>query len=210
MSAGELPELGCYTLAGAPRDTRASGGSLSASTNWQINYIGEGFSVRDVYYYNNNFSNSFFKLDFYDSKDEKSQVNYLTVILPTQQGLKMDISMQGTPVSIRKPKYVLDYVGDTEGFFIYWLKKRDFLNIDTFYMTAKFYNAERGSFTKMMNQGQFSLSSNPYTFDTSTYFYYPVKLDYEKQTYVIYNQNLQRIGDSANPIKWYEYVNPPL
>jgi hypothetical protein len=187
-----------------------SGGSLSASTNWQMNYVNQGFSVNDVYYYNNNFSNSFFKLDFYDSKDEKSQVNYLTVILPTQQGMKMDASMQGTPVSIRKPKFILDYIGDVEGFFIYWLKKREFLDIDTFYMTAKFYNAKIGNFVKLMNQGQFNLVSNPYTFDATVYFYYPVKLDYEKQKYVIYDQNLQRIGDSTNPIKWYEYVNPPL
>jgi hypothetical protein len=63
----------------------------------------------------------------------------------------MDAVMQKNPVSIKKPYFVLDYVGDKEGFFIYWLKKRTFLDIKTFYMTAKFYDAKKGIFVKMMN-----------------------------------------------------------
>ena len=186
-----------------------SGGTLSSSANWKMDYTAEGFSVQDIYYYNNNFTNSFFKLDFYDSKDEKSQINYLTIIIPTQQGYKMPAMMQRTPVEIKMPKFTLDYVGDKEGYFIYWLKKRTFLNIDTFFMTAKFFNAEKGYFVKMMNQGQFNIVANPYNFDTLTNFYYPVKLDYDTQTYQVFNSNDQRVGLATNPIKWYEYVNPP-
>jgi hypothetical protein len=96
-------------------------------------------------------------LDLYDNVDEKRQTNYVTIIIPTQQGLKMDAFMQTTPVTINKPSFVLDYVGDKEGFFIYWLKKREFLDISTFYMTAKFYDAKNGYFTKMMNMPQSSL-----------------------------------------------------
>jgi len=193
-----------------------SGGSLSTESNWRMDYRGEGFSTQDVYYYNNNFSNSFFKLDLYDSPDEKKQTNYITIIIPTQQGLKMDAIMQRTPVKIKKPQFILDYVGDKEGFFIYWLKKRTFLDINTFYMTAKFYNAETGSFTKMMNMPQSSLGNNPYSFDNLSYFYYKVDLDYDKHTYQIFNinpnQSIYRLnGERAGtpiPIKWYEYVNP--
>ena len=74
------------------------------------------------------------------SRDEKKQINYLTLIIPTQQGLKMDAVMNRTPVKINKPKFILDYVGDKEGFFLYWLKKRNFLDIKRFYMTAKFFD----------------------------------------------------------------------
>ena len=165
------------------------------------------------------FSNSFFKLDFYDTPDEKAQKNYLTIILPTQQGLYMETQMQRTLVNIKKPKFVLDYVGDKEGFFIYWLKKRTFLDVSTFYMSAKFYNAKTGQFTKMMtgkgnnpldqtNGPQSSLSGNTYAFDSTQYFYYTVKLDYTTQTYQVFNVQGQRMGTSI-PIKWYEYVNPP-
>jgi hypothetical protein len=193
-----------------------SGGSLSASTSWRNNYISEGFTPQEIYYYTNNFTNSFFKLDLYDNVDEKRQTNYITIIIPTQQGLTMDAIMQRTPVKIKKPYFVLDYVGDKEGFFIYWLKKRDFLNIKTFFMTAKFYDAKNGVFTKMMNVPQSSIVGDKFTFDSTQYFYYRVELDYEKQNYQVFNMNptqtlYSNLGDRAGatiPIKWYEYVNP--
>lgn len=198
-----------------------SGGSLDDIYSWNINYMSEGFTPQELYYYNNNFSNSFFKLDFYDTPDEKRQTNYLTVIIPTQQGLKMDTLMNRTVVSVKKPKFILDYVGDKEGFFLYWLKKKTFLDIDTFYMTAKFYNAKTGQFTKMMTgrgtdpldntegpQSNINPGTNDkYTFDNLQYFYYTVKLDYTKQTYQVFNTFGERLGTNI-PIKWYEYVNP--
>jgi len=199
-----------------------SGGSMDDITNWRINYISEGFTPQEIFYYSNDFSNSFFKLDLYDTPDEKKQKNYITIIIPTQQGLKMDTQMQRTTVSIKKPQFVLDFVGDKEGFFIYWLKGRTFLDIDTFYMTAKFYNAKTGQFTKMMTghgTSSVDLTNGPqaylpsigqgkYNFDNTQYFYYTVKLDYPSQTYQIFNTHNQRLGTNI-PIKWYEYVNPP-
>jgi hypothetical protein len=212
-----------------------SGGSINDINNWKINYMGEGFTPQDLYYYTNDFANSFFKLDFYDNTDEKKQTNYLTVIIPTQQGLKMSTQMQRIVVDVRKPKFILDYVGDKEGFFIYWLKKREFLNIDTFYMSAKFYNAKTGQFTKMMTgkgwdpnvidpcntpwpsvigedltEGpQACIGGDKYNFDNNVFFYYVVNLDYESQTYQVVNSNGQRLGTTI-PIKWFEYLNPPV
>jgi len=58
-----------------------SGGSLSNQINWQSSYLAQGFDTQDVYYFNRNFANSFFKLDFYDNNDEKRQVNYFTVLI---------------------------------------------------------------------------------------------------------------------------------
>jgi hypothetical protein len=193
-----------------------SGGTLDDSANWRNNYMSEGFTTDEIFYYTNNFSNSFFKLDFYDNVDEKRQTNYLTIIIPTQQGLTMDTIMQRTPVKIKRPYFVLDYVGDKEGFFIYWLKKRNFLNIKTFFMTAKFYDAKNGYFTKMMNVPQSSISGDKFVFDSTQYFYYRVELDYEKHNYQVFNMNptqtlYSNLGGRAGatiPIKWYEYVNP--
>lgn len=212
-----------------------NGGNLGNINNWSINYLSEGFTTQDIYYYSNNFSNSFFKLDFYDTVDEKRQTNYFTVILPTQQGLTMNVTMQRTKVDIKKPKFVLDYIGDKEGFFIYWLKKKSFLNISTFYMTAKFFNAKTGGFTKMitgrgwdptsiipcaspyppsnpeLTKGPQSFISCPggnyFDFDSTQYFYYTLQLDYDTQTYKIYNTEGQRLGTDL-AIKWFEYVSP--
>lgn len=186
-----------------------SGGNLSSPTEWSNSYVGESFTVQDIFYYSNSFTKSFFKLDFYDSVDEKSQKNYFTVIIPTQQGEYMDINMARTPVKIRKPKFKLDYVGDKEGFFIYWLKSLDFIPLNTFYMTAKFYNAKTGAFTKMLNKPQSTINNNnKFIFDNINYFYYRVVLDYVNVQYMVYDLQGNRQGTTSS-IKWYEYVNPP-
>jgi hypothetical protein len=193
-----------------------SGGSLSDINNWRTDYRSEGFTTSDVYYYRNNFTNSFFKLDLYDNVDEKKQTNYITIIIPIQQGLVMDANLQRTPVKIKKPKFILDYDKDKEGFFIYWLKKRNFLNINRFYMSAKFYDAKRGVFIRMMTgtNSPSDLSNGPqanmnskFSFDNTKYFYYQVDVNYDTQTYTVTNQNGQRLGTTI-PIKWFEYVNP--
>lgn len=175
-------------------------------------YIGK-FTPEQVYYYSNQFSNSFFKLDFYNTPDTSTQKNYLTVILPTQQGLTETVVLNpstsaGQFVNIKKPAFQLDYVGDKEGFFIYWLKKRDFIDLSTFYMTAKFFDAETGVFIKMMTVPQTSLSSQT-NFKPEDYFYYKVELNYDNRTYKVLNKNTGvRVGTDINPIRWYEYVNP--
>ena len=122
----------------------------------------------------------------------------------------MDTLMQTTNVLIRKPKFILNYVGDKEGFFVYWLKKRTFLDVSRFYMSAKFFDAKTGQFVRMMNRPQSSILGNKYNFSQSEYFYYRLDLDYEKRTYQVFdtfNIQPQRVG-GLTPIKWYEYINP--
>ena len=181
--------------------------SIATSPTW-VNSYSPKFTTNQMYYYQRKFSKSFWKLDFYDSPTTRTQKIYVTTILPVSQGyLTPEVLANSTTVQIRKPKYTLDYIGDKEGFFIYWLKKRNFLNIDTFYMTAKFFNANNGQFIKMMNQKQ--KASNPHDFPPDDYFYYKVKLDYPTQTFEVFNHpNGNRVGTVSSPIKWYEYVNP--
>lgn len=85
------------------------------------------------------------------------------------------------------------------------------MNIDTFYVTAKFFDARFGEFIRLMNEPQSSLPSDKFIFNTSDYFYYKVVLDYTDKTYKFYYpydvNNTYRIG-GGTPIKWYEYVNP--
>jgi hypothetical protein len=81
-------------------------------TNWGISYINEGFTNEEVYYYTKPFTKSFFKLDFYDTTDEKTQQIYFTIILPVQQGDSMSVNLNVLlpNVDIRKPKFKLDYI----------------------------------------------------------------------------------------------------
>ena len=187
---------------------------ISATTivneiDWKNSYIFEGFNTKEIYYYTKPFTNSFFKLDFYDTNDTTTQTNYFTIIIPVQQGFVTGatISPYIPNVQIKIPKFKLDYVGDKEGFFIYWLRDRKYIDIDTFHMTAKFFDAKIGVFVKMMNTPQSSLAQgNKFTFDGTTYFYYKVELDYDKRTYQVFDRTNTRIGTN-NPIKWYEYIN---
>ena len=176
-------------------------------------YSGITFTDKEVYYYANSFSRSFFKLDFYDSVKSENQQIYFTIIIPTQQGRKesVDIGTVSVPnvVDIRRPTFDLDFVGDKEGYFIYWLKSREYININDFYMSAKFFNAKTGEFTRMMNRPQSSLSQK-FNFDKEEYFYYKVSLDVNNYEYEVFNiygtQN--RVGTLIDNINWYEYVNP--
>jgi hypothetical protein len=181
----------------------------STPANWVCSYLPEGFTASEVYYYEKPFTKSFFKLDFYDSNSGTNQTNYFTVILPVQQGSTESVSISPTKpnVNIKKPSQFLDYVGDKEGFFFYWLRKKEFIDISTFYMTAKFFDARLGVFVKMMTVPQSTLP-DVFLFNGEDKFYYKVVLDSVNQTYKIFNiSNGLRVGEGT-PIKWYEYINP--
>ncbi len=144
----------------------------STPNNWVCSYLPEGFQKSEVYYYSKPFTKSFFKLDFYDTNNPKSQTNYFTVIIPVQQGATESVNL--TPympnVDIRIPSYKLDFVGDKEGFFLYWLRTRRFIDLNTFYMTAKFFDGRLGVYVKMMTEPQSELPLK-FTFEGSKYFY---------------------------------------
>jgi len=187
-------------------------------TAWSDTYNNVGFFNNEIYYFANSFKSSFFKLDLYDTKTNENQNAFISIILPTQQGLKTNATIGPTQVQINKPTIKLDYIGaDKEGFFIYWLKERDFIDISEFYMTAKFYNGKTGQFIRMMNEPQSIFNGNDkFNFNKNQYFYYKVVLDYSNFEYSIYKElpqtnlppTLLRVGTTADPIKWYEYVNP--
>jgi len=183
--------------------------TTSLPSNWVNSYLFEGFTVPQIYYFENPFSKSFYKLDFYDTNTGVTQTNYFTVILPVQQGAteSVSISTYSPNINIKKPSMTLDYVGDTEGFFFYWLRKLEFINLKTFYMSCKFFDAKLGVFVRMMRTPQ-ALLPNRFLFNESEEFYVKVELDYTNNTYKLFDiATNNRIGDGI-PINWYEYVNP--
>lgn len=196
-----------------------TGVTASTTTNWATDYENATFTDSEIYYFANSFKGSFFKLDFYDSPQNENQTILLSIILPTQQGLKesgtIGPPLNQTNVQVKKPKFVLDYTGaDKEGFYVYWLKDKNYLNITEFYVSAKFFNAKTGQFVRMMNRPQSTfIGQNMFNLDKPLYFYYKYVLDYNTNEYKVYTynnnfQNAQRVGTGISPIKWYEYVNP--
>lgn len=192
---------------------------VATQSNWLDDYQNAGFADNEIYFFANSFKGSFFKLDFYNTKNFQDQKALLSIIIPTQQGLKEPgfIGVAQTPVEVKKPKFILDFLGaDKEGFFIYWLKQQTFLAQNEFYVSCKFFNAKKGIFVRMMNEPQSSLNSlNKFNFDKGQYFFYKYVLDYNTYEYKVYKEipvinqppTLFRVGDTTNPVVWYEYVN---
>ena len=180
--------------------------SSSTVNNWVNTYYGNVFTYNQLVYRQKPFTKSFYKLDFYDTTNESSQTNYFTVILPVLNGGLEEIGL--TLIDnrvVNKPYITMDYLKNKEGFFIYWLRKKTFIDIDTFYMSAKFFDASLGVFGKMMIVPQATLP-NKFQFNNNL-FYIKTILDYENRTYSLYDITTNnRIGE-GNPINWYEYVN---
>ena len=175
--------------------------NTSTDIDWVTSYQSGGFSYDDLYYKLKPFAKSFFKLDFYDTKDFTTQTNYMTVILPVGNS-----SIDSNDKFINVPTFTLNYLKNKEGFFWYWLRDKTLLNLDTFYMTAKFFDANNGVFVKMMTRPQSTLPSK-FQFNNDL-FYVKTKLDYNTKTYKLYDLiTNKRIGDGQT-IKWYEYINP--
>lgn len=187
--------------------------ATTTNTPWVTDYRANGFTSRQIYHNDSTFSKSYFKLDFYDSKKRTAQQNLLTIIIPTQQGLTTSAVIGQNTVLIRKPEYQLNFTGDKEGYFVYWLKSPEFFNpeIDTLYMSAKFYDANIGGFKRMMNSPQGTIQDK-FNFSQEIYFYYTLKLNYNDFTYEVFLNNelnaMTKVGTDYSPIKWYEYVNP--
>jgi len=193
---------------------------LSGTTSdWGSDYENASFTNSEIYYFANSFKKSFFKLDFYDTNQTENQTILLSIIIPTQQGLKepgtIGPPLNQTPVEVKKPKFVLDYTGaDKEGFYVYWLKDKNYLNTNEFYVSAKFFNAKKGQFIRMINKPQSNIVGlGKFNVDKTELFYYKYILNYDTYEYEVYTfndsiGNIMRVGSSTDPIMWYEYVNP--
>jgi hypothetical protein len=188
-------------------------------SNWAIDYENASFTDSEIYYFANSFKNSFFKLDFYDTNQTENQTILLSIIIPTQQGLKepgtIGPPLNQTSVEVKKPKFVLDYTGaDKEGFYVYWLKDKNYLSTTEFYVSAKFFNAKKGQFVRMVNTPQSNIVGlGKFNVNKPEMFYYKYELNYDTYDYQVYTfsdaiGNIMRVGSPTDPIKWYEYVNP--
>lgn len=271
---------------------------------WENSYLTK-FTDNQVRYYSNAFAKSFFKLDFYDSMDPKTQKNYLSVILPTSNsalveesqcreyfftfqalgdrpselqytnccGENVEIQGQGgsggfpattVRICVRiggdvrfvryfvnqagqlvaqsllvdlaqgtgqyditllgdcscnsdlptvdtnsrplvTPTFFLDHFGKQEGFYLHWYEDKNLLGIETFYMSAKFFDAAKGQYVKFIN-GKQSFYTNKYRIPNKDY-YYIVNLTYGNKTYEIISTQSDNF---TSVLEWYEYKNPPL
>jgi len=196
-------------------------------TTW-VGYDYQGFLPKETYSITETFSKSFFKLDFYDTPIRSKQKLYMTLVinpingndiyrptLKTSNQLPLDQpdgryncnpdAEKNTPT----PFFELDPVNNSEGYHIYWLKEKTFLDLDVFFLQAKFFNAKTGLVTQFINTPQNEIP-NPFSFSKTDYFYYRVKLDQNRYTYTYYrtSDGLRVGAEESSPINFYQYFNP--
>jgi len=199
-------------------------------TDW-YGYDFQNFTPEETYKNNKSFTKSFFKLDLYNSRDRKQQKLFISIIISPINGQKIlrpTLSVQ-CPSEIPDgryncrpdgeqfcptPNFELDPINNNEGYFIYWLKEKTFLDLDVFYMSCKFYNAKTGEVTQLINTDQVGINNDtgkPFSISKEDYYYYRVVLNQDRFTYTIFRtSDGVRIGeDMTNPIKFYQYFNSP-
>tara|TARA_Y100000592_G_scaffold18736_1_gene28661 strand:- start:6194 stop:7099 length:906 start_codon:yes stop_codon:yes gene_type:complete len=206
----------------------------------------QGFTQTELNRKPKSFTNSFFKFDYYDSPERKKQKLMFSVIVPAgqcfrQSGVPIPITEYEYQVQISEgitnptwsiyiPSMTLGPINDGEnlysdGYYLQWLKTREIIPNDTFYMQCKFFNAKTGKIVRMVNRNPIDpLTNTLYTFyDYPDWFFYEVKLkinystENPKYNYTIreFNNNTLlsgipggQAGTAGNPINFYEYVNP--
>jgi len=110
--------------------------------------------------------------------------------------------------NVPTPRYDFDMDNRSIGYFFYWLKESTYLNINTFFMSAKFYNGRDGEVTRFTNVLPTSIP-NQISFDPATNMYYRLLLDKNNFTYWIEDLAGTRVGTNINtPIEFWEYINP--
>jgi hypothetical protein len=169
------------------------------TNTWDENYINPNyFSFNDIKNNDKAFKNSFFKLDLYDKMEQSKRKNFLTVVLQNNQDT-FNYDYNGKIYVLKKPSYSLNYNTTSEGFFIYWFKNKEILNLDSLFMTAKFFNSNTGEFVTFLNESD----NTKKVIDSK--FYYKVNFNFNNYTYYYSNTT---INTEIETITWYEYLNP--
>lgn len=153
-------------------------------------------------------SKCFFRLEFYKIPNGQN---------PSKANRKLAFSRNISLVSGEKvlyqdynryialPVFMGSKHRNRENMYLYWFQDQSVLNGtiftgDTFYMTAKFFNAKDGT---ILNFGNKSITSGSAVTESDD-LYYKVILNFNDLTYKIFNSADQPIGYFNSPINFYE------
>ena len=175
---------------------------LTLNPTWYNSYESSNiFTPEELKINTKSIQKSFFKIDLYDTKNGRTQKNYLTLILNASLSLPTSVN---NVIQSLIPFFELDHIGLNESYFIYWFKDFDILKLDKLYMRVKFFNAKTGEFTTFTTRKQIEINANnPFRVDND-YFYREVTFDFVNYLYDIIDS-----GESLPMLEWYEYINPP-
>lgn len=131
---------------------------LMNNTTTPMTYSEFGFDNEDVIFRKNRFINSFLKLDFFDSNIPTNQRRAFQIDLFSQlnddqrdgNGKLLDVSLM--PVTYRIVNPIKRFIGNYEGFFLYWFKNLDIYSYpQKLYAYTSFNNALDGNITQLLS-----------------------------------------------------------
>jgi len=155
---------------------------------------------------------SFFKLDFYKTpEDEKPEHSNRKLVFSRNLSIPSGEQFLFTPLNknIFVPVFNGSRFRNRENMYIFWFQDdsvltETILTGNTFYMTARFFNADDGS---IINFGNKSKGVSDEIFENDD-LYFLVEIDKENYTYKVFEYlngtKGDRIGMSGEPIKFYE------
>lgn len=180
--------------------------NFSGSNGYENSYVVDGkFNAYQIFFNTNPIKKSFFKLDFYDSMEPANQRIYFTMILAPRQTKQTETkSYNNVEYIIKKPDFILDHVGEKEGYYIYFFENELVTLLTKFYVKAKFFSGLDGQFSIFSTQPQSNYSS-PFNIPNDI-LYYEFNLDYTNKTYYFKNSG----GQEIQSLVWYEYKNKEI
>ena len=180
---------------------------------YSLDYEYVGLSPEDNSQLLRSDNTSFFRLEFYKVPEGElpSSINRKLVFakhLPIPLGEKVFY----TPIAdyVYVPVFTGSNYRNKENMYLYWFQDYSVLDGtsisgDTFYMSARFFNAIDGSTMSFLNVNK--LYTDP--IDQEADIYFKVVIDRSNYTYTIYDSDNNRIGCSDSPIGFYSSTISP-
>jgi len=144
---------------------------------------------------------SFFRLEFYTTPDRETQKLVLAKDLSLPLGQKVFYTELKHNIHI--PVFTGNNYKNSENMYLFWFPDDTVFTGMTFYMTARFFNAEDGTITRFMNNTHKTLVKD------SDDLYYKVTFNRAEHTYDVYeydsiSKGTIRKGKYSAPINFYE------
>lgn len=179
------------------------------------------FSVVNPANNGKSFSNPGMYSSLIEISNDPNSINYDPITYRAAEIEDLEDGVQDGPPyyydKLESSRFEFSAVGrNTENYYIQWLKNRELVKKNVFFMTCKFFNAETGKVHKFINKVQ---PLNKYNLSIPEYYYYQITFDPVKFTYMfneydvaLYNGNNglgpKVGGDFLTPVRFYEYINP--
>lgn len=190
---------------------------LDSGGTYTQNYEATGLTLIENYKMLKQSTESFFRLEFYKTPngDTPNQTNRRMVFaknLSLPLGEKIFYTGGTSPLNefIYFPVFTGSNYRNTENMYFFWFEddspfEGTSITGDTFYMTAKFYNAKDGTIIDFVNQ---TLSpSTPIVEENHIYYKVTIQRnDFSYRIFTFQGSTGSRIGRTGAPIRFYERI----